>query len=625
MIKLNYISEIYLANNKISKNEWQELINTISNYVGTLRKWSIIIINNKNKIKYFIKTECTLPPTINNLNSFLLKKIEKKPEIINIRKPTITYPFFLKIGSNFIDVLNYCEIKNKGNLEYLEIIFQKLYEDRIINKTKFILNKNGIIKKYRLFFNIPTSLLTIDFEGNKRYFYESVPKYLDISKILHLLDSDKSSSILQVDTFPYLQGEFYIKQNSYNFDKHSVIIGSSGSGKSKFISLFINNIYKSIDLKSKYKIVIIDPHTSLENDIGGISKVIDFNTPLDSIDLFINKNTDIISSTELLVELLKSLIKDQYNSKLERVLRHSIILLLTNESFNFNNLRKLLLDLEYRNSLIKKLKLILPISVINFFLTDYNDLKTKSYGEAISPIISFIDEMEMLPIFNKTNDKENLKNTINNNFITLFSLDRTKIGDKVTKTLSGLIMQQLLNIIQERNINEHIIFIIDEVAVVENPILTRFLSESRKYNLSLILVGQYFNQISNNLKNAIFANVINYYIFRVSKLDANVLVDNFNMKIPLDNTRDEKIKLLTELHDRECIIRLNTNSILLPAFKATTLNFTSIPRIKNNLSNQTNKIKPKEYKQNNFKINNISLKDILIQNSTSRKVVKNNE
>lgn len=233
--------------------------------------------------------------------------------------------------------------------------------------------------------------------------------------------------------------------------------------------------------------------------------------------------------------------------------------------------------------------------------------------------------MEMLPIFNKTNDKENLKNTINNNFITLFSLDRTKIGDKVTKTLSGLIMQQLLNIIQERNINEHIIFIIDEVAVVENPILTRFLSESRKYNLSLILVGQYFNQISNNLKNAIFANVINYYIFRVSKLDANVLVDNFNMKIPLDNTRDEKIKLLTELHDRECIIRINTNGILLPAFKATTLNFTSIPRIKNNLSNQTNKIKPKEYKQNNFKINNISLKDILIQNSTSRKVVKNNE
>ena len=47
----------------------------------------------------------------------------------------------------------------------------------------------------------------------------------------------------------------------------------------------------------------------------------------------------------------------------------------------------------------------------------------------------------------------------------------------------------------------------------------------------------------DELKNSIFANVSNYYIFRVSKLDANVLVDNFNMKIPLDDTRERKIKL----------------------------------------------------------------------------------
>ena len=164
-----------------------------------------------------------------------------------------------------------------------------------------------------------------------------------------------------------------------------------------------------------------------------------------------------------------------------------------------------------------------------------------------------------------------------------------------------------------------------KVFVIENPILSRFLSEARKYNLSLILAGQYFNQISESLKNSIFANVVNYYIFRVSKLDANVLVDNFNMKIPLDDTRERKIKLLTELNNRECIVRLDSNGILLPAFKATTLNYNSIPRIKNKF--QTNTINnndtnlPKE--KNKFKIgNNVNLKDILISNSSSRKVVK---
>ena len=613
-------SEIYLTKNYVSKQEWLELINTISNYNGILRKWKIIITNNKNQIRYFVKTKCSLPATINTLNSFLLKSVKG----IKTPKPNYTLLSLPTIGSSIVDLINDSEIKNKGKLKYLEITFLKLYEDNIKSKITYYLYKNHQIKKYNVIYGIPTSILSVDFEGNKRYFYKSSPKYLDINKILHLLNTDSNNALLSIDTFPYLQGNFYLNQNNFSFDKHSIIMGSSGCGKSKFISLLINNINKNNSLKQKYKVVVIDPHASLENDIGGIGKVIDFKNNLDSLDLFINNNNDIVSSTELLIDLLKSLMKDQYNSKLERVLRHSIHLLLSDESFNFRNLRKLLLDLEYRNDLIKKLKNNLPISVIDFFLTDFNDLKTKSYGEAISPIISFIDEMEMIPVFNSEQNNENLKDTIHNNFLTLFSLDRTKIGDKVTKTIAGLIMQQLLTIIQKREINEHIIFIIDEVSVVENPILARFLSESRKYNLSLILAGQYFNQISDKLKDSIFANVINYFIFRVSKLDANVLVDNFNMKIPLDDSKKRKIKLLTELNNRECIVRIDSNDILLPAFKATTLDYTSIPRIKSINTNYDIKEKHNQNKtKTNFSINNnINLKDILISNSSSRKVVK---
>lgn len=613
-------SEIYLTKKNISKEEWSELIRVISNYNGLFRKWKIIIKNDKNQIRYFVKTNCSLPSTINNLNSFLLKSINN----IFLPKSNITLPFVAKVNNNVVDIINYSEIKNKGNLIFLEITFQKLYEGKIKANTNFYLNKNGFIKKYKVLFTLPTNLLSIDFDGNKRYFYKNAPKYLDINKILHLLNTDPHSSILKIDTFPYLQGNFYLNQNSYNFDKHSIVLGSSGCGKSKFISLLINNIYKNRNLRQRYRVVVIDPHASLENDIGGISKVIDFKNSLDSIDLFINNSDDVISSTELLLELLKSLIADQYNSKLERVLRHSIHILLTNESFNFSNLRKLLLDLEYRNDLIKKLKYKLPISVIDFFLSDFNDLKTKSYGEAISPIIAFIDEMEMIPVFNEQENEGNLKDTICDNFLTLFSLDRTKLGDKVTKTISGLVMQQLLTIIGRREINGHIIFIVDEVAVVENPILSRFLSEARKYNLSLVLAGQYFSQISESLKESIFANVVNYYIFRVSKLDANILVDNFNMKIPLDDTRDRKIKLLTELNNRECIVRLDSNGILLPAFKGVTLNYTSIPRIKrtiinNNKINNTNNLNKSK---TNFSLNsNVSLKDILISNSTNKKGV----
>lgn len=605
-------SEIYLTKNYVLKKEWEDLINVISNYNGLLKNWKIIIENNSNQLRYFIKSDCSLPATINGLNAFLMKNIENN----KLYYSYLSLPFFTNTENNIIDIINYLEIKNKGTLNFIEITFKKLSKNNIKKKIVIYLTKNGNTKKYRLLLSNPTNILSVDFDNNKRYFFKSAPKYLDINKILHLLSTDINSSIFKIDTFPYLQGDFYLNQNNFSFDKHSVVLGASGTGKSKFLSLLINNIYKNSDLKQRYKIVIIDPHAALEDDIGGISRVIDFKTTLDSIDLFINNPDDVISSTELLLELFKSLIADQYNSKLERVLRHSIYVLLLDNSFNFSNLRKILLELEYRNFLIKKLKNKLPISVIEFFLTDFNDLKTKAYGEAVSPIIAFIDEMEMIPVFNNQTNEDNLRKTIYDNFLTLFSLDRTKLGDKVTKTISGLVMQQLLSLIQNHSFNEHIIFIVDEVAVIENPILCRFLAEARKYNLSLILAGQYFSQITDKLKNAIFANVINYYIFRVSKMDANILVDNFNMKIPLDDTRDKKIKMLTELNNRECILRIDSNDKLLPAFKASTISYESIPRIK-----KANKLEKNNVLKTDCKFtigNNVNLKDILLSSSTRK-------
>lgn len=605
-------SEIYLTKNYVLKKEWEDLINVISNYNGLLKNWKIIIENNSNQLRYFIKSDCSLPATINGLNAFLMKNIENN----KLYYSYLSLPLFTNTENNIIDIINYLEIKNKGTLNFIEITFKKLSKNNIKKKIVIYLTKNGNTRKYRLLLSNPTNILSVDFDNNKRYFFKSAPKYLDINKILHLLSTDINSSIFKIDTFPYLQGDFYLNQNNFSFDKHSVVLGASGTGKSKFLSLLINNIYKNSDLKQRYKIVIIDPHAALEDDIGGISRVIDFKTTLDSIDLFINNPDDVISSTELLLELFKSLIADQYNSKLERVLRHSIYVLLLDNSFNFSNLRKILLELEYRNFLIKKLKNKLPISIIEFFLTDFNDLKTKAYGEAVSPIIAFIDEMEMIPVFNNQTNEDNLRKTIYDNFLTLFSLDRTKLGDKVTKTISGLVMQQLLSLIQNHSFNEHIIFIVDEVAVIENPILCRFLAEARKYNLSLILAGQYFSQITDKLKNAIFANVINYYIFRVSKMDANILVDNFNMKIPLDDTRDKKIKMLTELNNRECILRIDSNDKLLPAFKASTISYESIPRIK-----KANKLEKNNSLKTDCKFtigNNINLKDILLSSSTRK-------
>ncbi len=601
--------EVFLLKKHITFEEWMQIIKTITKYNGLFKTWKLIVEFEGNYLHYYIKTDAHLPSSINKIDHVLFKSTNNL-ELLNYNRKKILINF-----NNILDIRENLNIKNNEDIKRVEIKIKGSFNDKIKYHINIITDKNN----YFCLFNNPANLISINFENNYNIIPKSSPKYLDIAKDLNILETTKINSLFEIDTFPYLEGKFYLNQLNYAFNSHSLVVGSSGAGKSKFLSSLIKNTLNSYD---KYKVIVIDPHASLEDDIGGLGKVIDFSDKLNSIDLFAS-DTDIVVNVELLIELLENLI-GKNNSKVERVLRHSLYLLLLNKSFNFNNLRRLILDIEYRNEVITKNRKNVPINVIEFFASEFNDIKTKSYMDAISPIISLVDEMTMLPVFNEDHLDNNLFDVIDQNALNIFSLDRTKLGDKITKTISGLIMQQLLTLIQKRKFDEHIIFIVDEVAVVENPILSRFLSEARKYNLSLILAGQYFKQISDDLKNSIFANVLNYYIFRVSKSDAETLSKNINMSIPLSNTDETKIKMLTDLKNRECIIRINKNGVLMPPLKGTTLDFQSIPRVKrseqnNNQQNQITKTNPIKFKINN----NIDLKDVLLKSSSSRKEFNN--
>ena len=612
------LTEIYFGKKYITPEEWFRFIKIISKYNGYSKKWKIIVCYNQNQFRYFVLTHTVLPVSINELDSFLLKQVDNDLSTNYV----ISFPY-LK-NRNMIDILNYCESKGEENLKKIEITIFPFFQKYYFNRTYlFFKYKDNYIRR-RKYFTFPQSMISINFEMNSRFSYKKTPKYCNLLKQLHLFTDHSQNSLLKVDTFPYLQGNYYLKQRDYYFDKHSLIVGSSGCGKSKFISLFVSNILNHSQQKEKYKVVIIDPHASLEQEIGGLedSKIIDFKTISSSVNLFSNHDDDLIATTELLMSLFKNLLGDMYNSKLERVMRHSIHLLLIYNHFSFSSLRKLLLDLEYRSSLLKEREKQIPSSIIDFFLVDFNDLKTKSYGIAISPIISFIDEMELVPVFNQENIENSIEDILNNNSLIIFSLNRVKLGDKIIKTIAGFIMQQMLQIILKSQIEEYIIFIIDEVAVVENPILSRFLSEARKYGLSLILAGQYLNQISDEIKYAIFANTVNYYAFRLSQSDANLLVDHINIDIPMSNKREDKIKLLTELNNRECMVRISSNDILYSAFKAKTLDFKSIPYIQKEGEALVYFSKKRE-ENIVFSINtNLKVKDIMIDSSSARKKLR---
>ena len=133
--------------------------------------------------------------------------------------------------------------------------------------------------------------------------------------------------------------------------------------------------------------------------------------------------------------------------------------------------------------------------------------------------------------------------------------------------------------------DKHIIFIIDEFAVIQNPILSKLLSESRKYNLSLFLVEQYLSQVSEDIQNSIYANVVNYYCFRVAREDARLLANTLQMELSVKDSIFNKVKILSGLSNRNLIVRVSKDDRIIPAIKCKTLDFKKIPRPKSILKN----------------------------------------
>lgn len=637
-MKEKFLFEIIVTANHVEPQSWLSLLNAISKLNGLFKSWHLYAKIELNEVHFFCQTSRLLPPIINSLGDFMIKKLDiTEKDFLNF-STTKSLPFILtNKEKNILDIFDKVEASHKQELKFTKMRIFSYRKNHFFTKTHLFfqkLEKKKYIKRNALFV-IPHYLFSIDFSIYSRFFYRKYEnEYLDIQKALPLLRNEKQNAILKIDTFPYLADDFYLSQNNFDFDHHSIIIGSSGTGKSKLASAIISNSKPEISFSNNYKVVVIDPHAALEKEIGGLehTKVVDFKSLDTSSDLFMNSpQKDILSSVELILSLFQTLMADQYNSRLERILRYSIHLLMETNSLNFTNLKNLILDIQYRNRLINENKTQLSEGIIHFFLTDFNELKTNSYQEAIAPIISFIEEICLLPAFQKEGLKPQVKDILQEHFLTIFSLDQALLGQKVTKTISGLIMQQLLELIQSHYYDEHIILVIDEVALIENPILSRFLSEARKYNLSLILIQQYFTQISENLRNAIFANVSNYYVFRVSKSDAMVLESNMHMNVAVRNSYRIKLKMLTELKNRECIVRVSSNGVPLPAFKAKTLDFTPCPKKRINQILRTDPLleefKPVVESPTNlsFQIGETvdSLLSLMHSQSTGRKQVQN--
>ena len=255
--------ELYILGDNLTRENWSDFYKACVQYSGILGKFELTFRCTDNVVRFFITSDKDLSPLSNSIEGIILRPVEatelKLPHA-HAKEKMVQFV----TGGNLLDLKEKYNVKKAKDLEYAVFRVRSLGPSKAIASVSLYFKNKArqYSKADKTLYLFPAHLFAIDFSNNTHYLKKSVPKYLDLEKSLNILVSESQDALFEVNTFPYFSQNYYLNLTSYEFDKHSFIVGASGSGKSKLISLLVDRLSRT-SLKMNYRVVVINPPHSL--------------------------------------------------------------------------------------------------------------------------------------------------------------------------------------------------------------------------------------------------------------------------------------------------------------------------------------------------------------------------
>ena len=317
--------------------------------------------------------------------------------------------------------------------------------------------------------------------------------------------------------------------------RHMYIIGQTGAGKS---TLLLNMIAQ--DAAAGRGFAVFDPHGDMVERVldlippRRINETVYFNPAdtewpiaINALDYSDQRRRHLAASGLVLV--FKKIWAEFWGPRLEYVLRNAILALLENPGQTLLGIPRLLIDDVYRARMLRHVKD--PV-VRNYWAYEY-ELYPKTFRmETISPILNKAGQFLSTPlvrnIVGQPKTKFDLRQIMDRKGILLVNLAKGKIGEDNTALLGALVLARLQLAALSRADkleSKRLPFAayIDEFPSIVTDGFADMLSESRKYGLQLVLAHQYIEQLTVQLRAAVFGNVGTTVCFRVGPWDATFL------------------------------------------------------------------------------------------------------
>ncbi len=367
--------------------------------------------------------------------------------------------------------------------------------------------------------------------------------------------------------------KFGIKRNDR--PRHMYVIGKTGMGKSTMLENMIIQ-----DIENGEGLAVVDPHGDL------VEKVIDF-IPENRLDDVIYFNPadmnfpiafNIVEQVDDeyknliangLVGVFKKIWADSWGPRLEYILINCILSLLDYPGATLLDVTRVLVDPGYRKKVIKKIKD--PI-VRQFWVNEYNNYSEKFRNEAIAPIQNkvgqFLSSSLIRNIVGQEHSTIDVRKEMDNGKILLMNLSKGRIGEENAALLGAMMITRIqLAAMSRVDIPESqrrdFYLYVDEFQNFSTESFASILSEARKYRLNITMAHQYIEQLSDEVKAAVFGNVGTMAAFRVGAIDAEELEKEFQPTF-----MQEDIVKLPAYH---VYMRLMIDGVASDPFSATTL------------------------------------------------------
>jgi hypothetical protein len=325
---------------------------------------------------------------------------------------------------------------------------------------------------------------------------------------------------------------------------HLYVIGASGSGKTKFLEYLIRQ-----DIAAGQGCGVIDPHGDLIEDLKGFLALagqtngdawlrervvlVDLADPEQTVAFNPIEQLPGVSAGEQAAELIASFRKiwsDSWGVRMEDLLRNSLIAL-SEAHCSLVDLSRFLTDASFRAQVVGQLSH--PIAIEYF--TRFAQLSDRARLTWSEPVLNKVNALlandRVRVLLAAPQSTFNLREVIDSGKILLVKLDKGRLKD-AADLLGSLLLSKLQLAIFSRSdtpapLRRPFYLYVDEFQNFAGDNFSVFLSEARKYGLSLVLAHQTLAQIPEALQALILGNTGLQVVFRVNRRDAERMAKEF--------------------------------------------------------------------------------------------------